>query len=177
MEYLAPVINHVHNKLNTHLTLKINYVRYSIPAKDITKLEFDVMSRASGTECTDLCNAIKNGYITVDVLILKDGEYTKVGEYEISDCHKTPVIKPVIANPKKAEDTAKDLGITVIQNEAKKESCNKVEPESKPALDPIKAINNPKARKLSDNTAKKAEVKEEPKTALDAVKENIDKDK
>lgn len=174
MEYLPPVINHVHNKLNTHLTLKLNYSRYSIPALATTKLDFDIMSKATGAECTDIYGAIREGYISVDILVLKNGEYTKVGSYSAEKADHKPVTRPVVNAPKKAADIAKNMGITVKDVDIKKESVTKVETEEKPALDPIKAINNPKVR-TEANTATKKE--EKPKTALAAVKNNTEKDK
>lgn len=180
MEYLAPVINHVHNKLNVHLTLKLNYVKYSVPANATTKMDFDIMSKATGSECVDLYNAINAGYIAVDVLMLKDGEYVKIGEYEILKETANPTVRTVIRNPKKAEDIAKHLGVsvkksddTVVKTDTKIESVTKVESVKKPALDPVKAINNPRPRKSVDIAAKK----DEHKTALDTVKENTEKDK
>ena len=173
MEYLPPVINHVHNKLNTHLTLKLNYVRYSVPAKDTTVLDFDLMSRAAGPEREDLYNAIRDGYIAVDILVLKNGEYSKVGEYEVSKTESNVVVKPIVSSPKKSEDMAEKLGITVKDIEVKKEAVNEIKEEEKPALDPIKTINNPKARKAVESQTKKAEVK----TALENVKDKAKEDK
>ena len=139
-----------------------------------------MMSRATGSEYIDLCNAIKAGYIAVDVLILKNGEYTKVGEYEIATEEVKPVVRTATSNPKKASDIAKQLGVTVkdkddsvVKVDTKIESVSEVKAAAKPALDPVKAINNPKPRRSSEAPAKQ----EEPKTALEAVKENTEKDK
>ena len=179
MRYLSPVINEVHNKLNTHLTIKLNYVRYSIPANETTRLDFDMMSRASGSEREDLFGAISEGYIAVDILILKDGKYEKVGTYEATKEEPKVFTRPVVNEAPKAQEMAKKLGITVKDAEVKKESVNKVETAEKPALDPIKAINNPKMRKSAETAVKKETLAkaEEPKTALDSVKENTEKDK
>lgn len=169
MNYLSPVINHVHNNLNAHLTLKLHGGRYSLPAKETTKLDFDIMSLACGSERSDLFNAIVSKYITVDVLVLKDGEYTKVGEYCAEEAGKA--IRKAVKTPVKTVDTVKiaeKMGITVDKQEpvkretVKAESITKVTPVTEEApLDPIKEISTPKKS-------------EEP--ALKNVKKNQDKE-
>ena len=170
MKYLSPVINHVHNKLNTHITIKLNGGRYSLPAKATTKLDFDIMSLANGFEREDLFSAIASKYIDVDIMVLKDGEYIKAGEYSAVDadmtCKKKSVIK---SNPVKSEDIANKLGISVkdtnpniVKEQVKAESITKVTTKEEPALDPVKEINKPRT--------KSAPVKKE--SVLDNVKEN-----
>ena len=179
MRYLSPVINEVHNKLNTHLTIKLNHDRHSIPAKETTRLDFDMMSRASGAEREDLFGAINEGYIAVDVLMMKDGKYEKVGTYEAIKEAPKVIARPAVKEATKAPEMAEKLGISVKDVEVKKESVNKVETAEKPALDPIKAINNPKMRKAAETPVKKETTTktEESKTALDSVKANTEKDK
>jgi hypothetical protein len=181
MKYLPPVINEVKNKLNTHLTFKLNYNRYPIAANATTRIEFDVMSRAAGPEREDIMGAVEAGYIEVDVLVLKDGKYEKVGSYEAcTSVVKAPVV--VAAKPApKASEIAEKMGIKVADVEAPEKSVNKVETEEKPALDPIKAINNPRVRRAAKVEAPKpveAPVQEvkpaEEAPVLDTVKNNED---
>lgn len=180
MNYLSPVINQVHNKLNVHITLKLNGGRYSLPAKETTKLDFDIMSLATGTERADLFNAIACKYIAVDIMILKDGKYIKAGEYEASDV--TPVasrrstVKP---NPVKTTDMANRMGITVkdhddsiLKEPTKAESIVQVTSKEEKSLDPVKEINKPRTKPM---TVKKEEPVKE--SVLDNVKDNAEKGK
>lgn len=170
MNYLSPVINHIHNRLNTHITLKLNGGRYSLPAKETTRLDFDIMSLATGTERHDLFSAISSRYIAVDIMVLKDGDYVKVGEYEVADSGiATKKIVKVKSNPVKSDDIANRMGITVkkadeniIKEATKSESIAKVEEKVEPALDPVKEINKPRGKQIPK--------KEE--SVLDNVKEN-----
>ena len=169
MNYLSPVINHVHNKLNTHITLRLNGGRYSLPAKETTKLDFDIMSLATGPERSDLFSALASKYIAVDILVLKDGKYDKVGAYEVADANVTKKAVQVKSNPVKAADIANRMGIavkssddSVVKESTKAESIAKVEEKVEPALDPVKEINKPRG--------KQAPKKEE--SVLDNVKEN-----
>lgn len=174
MNYLSPVINHVHNKLNTHITLRLNGGRYSLPAKTTTKLDFDIMSLATGTERSDLFGALVSKYIAVDILVLKDGKYDKVGEYEVTDSNvikKTVQIKP---NPVKTTDIANRMGIavkssddSVVKETTKVGSIDKVEEKEEPALDPVKEINKPRVKQTP-----KKEVTPVKESVLDNVKEN-----
>lgn len=178
MKYLSPVINHVHNKLNTHITIKLNGGRYSLPAKATTKLDFDIMSLANGFEREDLFSAIASKYIAVDVMVLKDGEYIKAGEYSAVNADGIPKKKPAVkSNSVKAEDIANKLGISVkdtnpnvVKEQVKAESITKVTTKEEPALDPVKDINKPRIKPAP--VKKEAPVKE---SVLDHVKDNAEK--
>lgn len=170
MEYLAPVINHVHNNLGVHLTLKLTGGRYSIPAKSTTKLDFDVMSLASGSDRADLFDAIANKYITIDVYMLTNGKYVKVGSYETQSKAQKLVKSVGKVKAVKSEDIAKSMGITVdpvdttvTKEPTKAPSITKVTPKEEPALDPVKEISKPKT---------KTKAVKEDKPVLDSVKSN-----
>ena len=184
MKYLSPVINHVHNNLNTHISIRLSGGRYSFPAKETTNLDFDIMSCASNYERDDLFSAIRSNYIAVDVLMLKDGQYVKVGEYSTEEVGRVRnTSKAKATNPTKAEDIAKRIGITVkdsddsvIKEPTKTESISKVEQVAEPVLDPIKAINDVKPRKYADSTKKSVQASKE--SVLESIKEkNTEKGK
>lgn len=183
MGYLSPVINHVHNNLNTHISIRLSGGRYSFPAKETTKLDFDIMSCASNYERDDLFSAIRSKYISIDVLMLKNGKYVKVGEYSAEEAGRVRNIsKAKDTNTIKAADIASRIGITVkdsddsvIKEPTKTESINKVEQADKPALDPVKVINDVKPRKAVDITKKSVQTSKE--SVLDSMKENTEKGK
>lgn len=175
MEYLSPVINRVRNKLNTHVTLRLSGGRYSVPAKSVTELDFDIMSRANGSERVDLFNAIASKYLDVEVLILKDGKYVSAGNYSAYSNMPKRSVKAPVQNTQKTTEIAEKMGIkvtdkdeSVVKETVKAESISKVTDVSESApLDPVKAINNPNRKGTKKDVAK-----EEPKTALDNIKEN-----
>ena len=178
MNYLSPVINHVHNKLNTHITLRLNGGRYSLPAKETTKLDFDIMSKATGPERSDLFSALASKYIAVDILVLKDGKYAKVGEYEVADVTVTKKTVQVKPNPVKTTDIANRMGIavksyddSVVKETTKVESIDKVAEKDEPSLDPVKEINKPRGKQIP-----KKEVAPVKESVLDNVKENAKED-
>ena len=167
MEYLSPVINRVHNNLNTHITIRLGHTLYSLTSKGVTTLDFDMASVAVGTEKKDLFHAVAEGYISVDVCVLQDGEYVKVSEYSMAKkkVAPAPVAKPVEVT--KTEDIAKSRGITVKSNDVPDKSCNEVKTEEAPKADPLEARKNPDYRKNMRNKTNKEEA-----PALEVVKNN-----
>jgi hypothetical protein len=160
MNYLAPVINHVHNNLNSSLSIRLSNGRFALPAKQTTVLDFDVMSLANGSEQRDLYNAVAEGYLDVDIYVLTKGEYVKVGKYEATKQEPKKAQEPSVATTVTSEERAKTLGIKTEKIEHKKESINVVETKQveQPKEEPIKE--EPKketALKSVKNNAKKAE--------------------
>lgn len=173
MDYLSPVINHVHNNLNVNMVIRLNNGRFSIPAKTTTVLDFDVMSMTNSTERRDLFYSIANGHMSVDILVLKDGEYVKVGEYQVvSNQPIKPASVPEV-KPASTEDRAKSLGIKVDTIAPKEKSINVVTdtkvdvPQKKEDNTTVKPYNKP-AEKVTEDVAKK-------ENALKNVKNNAKK--
>lgn len=167
MEYLSPVINRVRNNLNTNITIRLGHTLYFFASKGVTTLDFDMASVAVGAERKDLFNAVAEGYISVDICVLQNGEYIKVSEYNMTKkkVAAVPVAEPVETT--KPADIAKSRGITVKGNEVPEDSCNEVKNEEAPKADPLEARKNPDYRK---NMRAKTNKEEAP--ALEAVKNN-----
>lgn len=173
MDYLSPVINHVHNNLNVNMVIRLNNGRFSIPAKTTTVLDFDVMSMTNSTERRDLFYSIENGHMSVDILVLKDGEYVKVGEYQaVSNQPIKPVSVPEV-KPSSTEDRAKSLGIKADTIARKEKSINVVEdtkvdvPQKKEESTTVKPYSKP-AEKATEDVTKK-------ENALKNIKNNAKK--
>lgn len=179
MEYLSPVINRVRNNLNTHITIRLGHTLYSLTSKGVTTLDFDMASVAVGTEKKDLFNAVAEGYISVDICVLQNGEYVKVAEYDMT---KKKVVPAPVAEPvatTKSADIAKSRGITVKDNEVPAESCTEVKTEEATKADPLEARKNPDYRRSMRVKTNKEEAKavatetpSEEVTALENVKTN-----
>lgn len=175
MEYLSPVINHVHNNLNVNMVIRLNNGRFSIPAKTTTVLDFDVMSLTNSTERRDLFYSIANGHMSVDILVLKNGEYVKVGEYQAEAPKPVSTTVRPEAKTTSSEDRAKSLGIKVDTIEHKEQSINVVEDvkdtASKPESDSsvVKPYNKPEEKVSAKEDAPKKDI------ALKNVKSNAKK--
>ena len=178
MNYLAPVINHVHNNLSTNLSLRLSGGRYSLPAGQTTVLDFDIMSVASDREQSEIFYAVAEGYLAVDILVLCDGEYKVVGKYTATK-QQTKEVKPVVQPvATTTADRAKDLGVKVYENKPASESYTVIDPKET-VKEPVKeepVKEEPVKEEPKKEEPKKEEpVKEEP--ALKSVKNNVKKDK
>lgn len=180
MEYLSPVINHVHNKLNVSITIRLSNGRFALPAGTTTVLDFDIMSLANKSERLDLFNSVSAGYIAVDIMVLKDGEYVKAGEYSAyrPEINTTTVKHKAVATTSTTE-RAKAMGITVTDIPHKDKSINEV-PEDTTVVEAKKTedtdVVKPYVKPTEKVTVKNTEKVEET-TALKSVKNNAKKDK
>lgn len=170
MEYLSPVINRVHNKLNYHMTIRLSNTTLGIPSNGNLDVNFDIMSSANNTQRSDIFSAVKAGYVEVDILVLRDGKYEKVGEYSLFSTAEPVASEVKVVAPTSSADIAKSRGITVTEQKHKEESVNKVVKDETPKSDPLKARTNPDYRKSMKEASKPA--KESNESALDNVKNN-----